>query len=102
MSARTPYKCRGPVYDALALLPPRCHWPDRPAPYSNERSEVLAHIAEVAGCDLREAIRIMDGCRRNKIIRYSPQTRSWLGRDYLKGNVPRGTDHVSTIKPDLL
>ena len=66
-------------------MPRLDHWPDRPATFKRERSQVLNFIVDGLGCDLREAERIFQAARDADMIRFNPETRHWCGK---KGGRP--------------
>jgi hypothetical protein len=73
------------LWPELAHMPPLNHWPDRPNPFTPERSQVLAFIADGYGCDLREAGRIFRSARDAGVIRFVSNTKRWRGT---KGGKP--------------
>ncbi len=73
------------LWPELAHMPWLDHWPDRPATFKPERSQVLAFIVDGYGCDLREAGRIFQAARDAGVIRFNPEIRQWCGR---KGGQP--------------
>ena len=73
------------LWPELALMPWLDHWPDRPATFKPECSQVLAFIVDGNGCDLREAERIFQSARHAGVIKFNPATHLWHGR---KGGRP--------------
>ena len=73
------------LWPELAHMPRLDHWPDRPAPFKPERSQVIAFIVDGYGCDLREAERIFQAARDAGVIRFNPDARQWCG---MKGGQP--------------
>jgi hypothetical protein len=75
----------GHLWPELAHMPILDHWPERPAPFKPEHSQVLAFIVDGYGCDLPEAGRIFQAARDAGVIRFNPDARQWRGR---KGGRP--------------
>jgi hypothetical protein len=73
------------LWPELAHMPALSHWPDRPEPYTPERSQVLAWLAEGYRCGLDEAERILHSAKHKGVIRYNSETRLWCG---MKGGRP--------------
>lgn len=73
------------LWPELAHMPGRDHWPDRPDPFTAERSQALAFIVEGYGCDLGEAERIFRAARHAGVVQFDPVTKLWHGR---KGGRP--------------
>ena len=73
------------LWPELAHMPSLDHWPDRPASFKPERSQVLAYLVDGYGCDLREAGRIFHSARDAGVIRFNSNTGQWCGT---KGGQP--------------
>lgn len=67
------------LWPELAFMPMLDHWPDRPAPFDPDRSEVLGYIARTCDCDQAEAERIFRSAKYGKVIRFNPATKLWCG-----------------------
>ncbi len=73
------------LWPELAYMPPLDHWPNRPALFDPERSQILGYLVAGYGCDIREAERIFQSARHAGVIRYNPKSRRWQGE---KGGEP--------------
>jgi len=67
------------LWPELAHMPLLDHWPDRPLPFTHERSEVLAYLADRYGFDLVEAEKLFRSAKYAKVIRFNPATKLWCG-----------------------
>lgn len=73
------------LWPELELMPPLDHWPDRPAPYRPEASQVLRFLVEGFGMTLDEAEKVFGSARKRGSIRFNRDTGLWYGR---KGGQP--------------
>lgn len=73
------------LWPELRLMPKLSHWPDRPEPYSPERSQVLAYISEGYGANLRESDRIFQAAKHAGVVLFDKATKLWRGA---KGGKP--------------
>jgi len=68
------------LWPELAYMPVLNHWPDRPEPFTPERSQVLAWIQDRYHCDLHVAHKIFDSARNKGVLVFDPETRIWSGK----------------------
>jgi hypothetical protein len=74
----------GMIFERLKLMPPLSHYPNRPAPFRLEQSQVVAHVRRVAQCDLLTAAKLFEKARGKKVVLFSPRTLTWSGnRDWI-------------------
>ena len=60
------------------------HWPDRPPPFTPERSQVLVYIADGDGCDLRGAAKISCAAKTAQ-VRLDLHVQGRYGQHFLTG-----------------
>ena len=93
---RTPRPSRSPfakIVPEMAKMPELSHWPDRPQPYTPERSEVLNWLANLSGCDIIGAQKVFDAARNKGLIAYDHTTKLWRG---VKGDLKRNRRETSS------
>jgi hypothetical protein len=74
-------RCYWPI---VARMPSLSHWPDKPLPFTKERSEVLHFIRLQCQVSLDVAAQVFTSCSQNKIITFSKITRLWRGNNAVR------------------
>ncbi len=78
------FRDRLPTYAALSGMPPRSHWPGKPAPWRADESEVYEFILGHFDGDFDDARRILGAGRHYGVVRFDPKTGRWGGTGRLK------------------
>jgi len=67
------------TFERLKLMPALSHWPNRPAKFSWQGSQVIAHIRRVAQCDIIAAARIFERARDKRVLLFDHARLTWSG-----------------------
>jgi hypothetical protein len=76
----------GQTFERIKVMPPLSHWPNRPAPFRWEGSQVVSHIRRVAGCDQVTAQKLFQKAALKKVIVFDRAKLTWSGN---RGWLPR-------------
>lgn len=70
-------------FSRMQKMPPLSHWPDRPKPYQDENSEVLAYIISLnnnpAPMSYHRALELMNQASKKGVISFDKETKHWHG-----------------------
>ena len=78
------YEARRPIYERLATMPPKSHWPDRSIPFDFRNSELIAFVLDqfpALGFDEAKAIVIQatNGAATKGVIAFDKESKLWAG-----------------------
>jgi len=72
------------AFTRLSKVPPLSHWPNRPAPFRWEASQVIAHIRRVAQTDLAQATKLFQKAAKARVILFDRAHLTWSGNQAWK------------------
>jgi len=76
-------------FERLKNMPPLSHWPNRPATFRWENSQVIAHIRRVAQCDIKTAAKVFEKARDKKVLLFDHARMTWSGNRAWEPRPPR-------------